>query len=363
VSSSAPPLQHERRRGAPRGRPAGRLVVGDHVGHAAADAAQAVRRAGLRPGLDRSFGCEAEEIGTVVAQDPPAGSELARNAMVTLYVAAPGAAPTHEPETPQPDAQQTISSIAAPPTDTAPSAPDAHRPRKARLAAGPRTHALDPAPQPVMPPGDEAATEVSAGPTPMVGTARTDSERPSSWEADNGAFADHGQHTELHERHFEDLFSGGDGEKPGWRRVYPRQPVAATLRRARRWAGSHRFLALSACAVLTLAVGEAAIGKLASRHAPTAPASDISTPDPATPNPRVGAALPHTAATRATRIGMHKRPSEKPQAHARRSRHASAHRPHGGPAAVHRAGATPPAPGNSASAPAPEHTTGGPFSP
>ncbi|HEY4896055.1 MAG TPA: hypothetical protein VII01_08190, partial [Solirubrobacteraceae bacterium] len=290
-------------------------------------------------------------------------SELARNAMVTLYVAAPGAAPTHEPETPRPDAQQTISSIASPPTDTAPSAPDAHRPRKARLAAGPRTHALDPAPDPAMPSGDEAAADVSSGQTPMAGTARTDSERPSSWEADDGAFPDHGQHTELHERHLEDLFSGGDGEEPGWRRVYPRQPVGSTLRRPLRWAGSHRSLALSACAVLTLTVGEAAIGKLASRHAPTAPASDISTPDPATPNPRVGAELPHTAATSATRIGMHKRPSEKPRAHARRSRHASAHRPHGGPAAVQGDGGTPPAPGNSASAPAPEQSTGGPFSP
>jgi len=55
-----------------------------------------VRRAGLCPGLDRSFGCEAELIGLVVAQEPAAGSDLARNGMVTLYVAAPGAGPMDE---------------------------------------------------------------------------------------------------------------------------------------------------------------------------------------------------------------------------------------------------------------------------
>jgi hypothetical protein len=71
------------------GGPAGRLAVGEYVGHLAAQAAQAVRRAGLRPGLDRSFGCSPKLLGQVVAQEPPAGSELARNGLVTLYVAAP----------------------------------------------------------------------------------------------------------------------------------------------------------------------------------------------------------------------------------------------------------------------------------
>jgi hypothetical protein len=62
----------------------------------AGDAAQGVRRSGLCPGLDRSFGCEAELIGLVVAQEPAAGSDLARNGMVTLYVAAPGSGPMDE---------------------------------------------------------------------------------------------------------------------------------------------------------------------------------------------------------------------------------------------------------------------------
>jgi hypothetical protein len=71
-------------------------MVGEYVGQLAADAAQAVRRAGLKPGLDRSFEYEPELLGLVVAQDPVAGSDLARNAMVTLYVAATGAATVDE---------------------------------------------------------------------------------------------------------------------------------------------------------------------------------------------------------------------------------------------------------------------------
>ncbi len=75
---------------------AGRLTVGEYVGQVAAEAAQAVRRAGLRPGLDRSFGCSPDLFGQVVAQDPPAGSELARNGLVTLYVAAPSVVQAEE---------------------------------------------------------------------------------------------------------------------------------------------------------------------------------------------------------------------------------------------------------------------------
>ena len=75
------------------------MTVGEYVGQVAASAAQAVRRAGLRPGLDRSFGCSPELFGQVVAQDPPAGSELARNGLVTLYVAAPSVVQAEENDT------------------------------------------------------------------------------------------------------------------------------------------------------------------------------------------------------------------------------------------------------------------------
>jgi hypothetical protein len=79
-----------------RGKPQGRLLVSDYAGRSAADAAQAIRRAGLRPGLERSLGYEPELVGQVVAQEPASGSELVRNGMVTLYVAAPGPAPADE---------------------------------------------------------------------------------------------------------------------------------------------------------------------------------------------------------------------------------------------------------------------------
>ena len=68
----------------------GSQVVGDYTGQHAGDAAQAVRRAGLRPGLERSFGDDPALLGLVVFQEPPAGNALVRNGMVTLHVAAPG---------------------------------------------------------------------------------------------------------------------------------------------------------------------------------------------------------------------------------------------------------------------------------
>jgi len=71
--------------------PVGQLVVDDYVGALAADATQALRRAGLRPGLERCHGYEAAQVGYVVAQQPPAGSRVARNSVITLHVAAPAA--------------------------------------------------------------------------------------------------------------------------------------------------------------------------------------------------------------------------------------------------------------------------------
>jgi hypothetical protein len=70
--------------------PSGRLTVGDYVGAPAGEAAEAVRRAGLKPGLDRQVGYPAESVGRVVAQEPPAGETQQRGGIVTLYVAAPG---------------------------------------------------------------------------------------------------------------------------------------------------------------------------------------------------------------------------------------------------------------------------------
>jgi hypothetical protein len=80
----------ERAAGAESARAQRAVTVAEHVGERASVAVQSVRRAGLKPALERSFGCEPEQIGGVIAQEPAAGSHLARNSMVTLYVGAPG---------------------------------------------------------------------------------------------------------------------------------------------------------------------------------------------------------------------------------------------------------------------------------
>ena len=78
----------------------GRIEVSDHVGEPAGRAAQAVRRSGLRPALERSFGYDTELVGSVVAQEPAAGGELARGGTLTLFVAAPAPPRPTEPQPP-----------------------------------------------------------------------------------------------------------------------------------------------------------------------------------------------------------------------------------------------------------------------
>lgn len=76
--------------------------VNDYVGQRASEVAQSVRRAGLKPALERTFGWGPEQIGLVVAQEPSPGAELARNSSVKLYVGAPG---ENDPEEGAPPAQ------------------------------------------------------------------------------------------------------------------------------------------------------------------------------------------------------------------------------------------------------------------
>jgi hypothetical protein len=68
-------------------------VLGDYSGRGAATVADDLRRQGLRPGVQRVDAATPEEIGAILAQDPPPGAAVARNSVVTLYV---GAAP-HDP--------------------------------------------------------------------------------------------------------------------------------------------------------------------------------------------------------------------------------------------------------------------------
>lgn len=166
------------------------LTVAKYVGQDAADAAVAIRRAGLRPGLERSFGCEPELLGQVVHQEPPAGSEVARNAMITLHVAAPAATPAREEShSPPTDATQIEPAPAADTQADPPNTPTTlttPRPRRRRKPghAGRRPHGSDAPPAPAQrdtrgPIRPDASLPVESGPV-------ADKQRTEEWFPDTG---------------------------------------------------------------------------------------------------------------------------------------------------------------------------------
>jgi hypothetical protein len=247
---------------AKRGGPAGRQLVGEYVGEPAGQAAQAVRRSGLRPGLDRSFDCAPELVGRVVAQDPPAGSELGRNGLVTLFVAAPGAGPQDGPEAPPANPEPKVSATVA-----APAPPRRRRRRKVGLAGTERRSPSAP---------------LSAAPSPdrSVGAEDTETMAVEITEdlRDFGA-ADIAQA----DRHPEDSFDGNgvpDEEfviyaddvfagraRPVWRRAFPCRQGGRSLRS--RFPARQRLVkAALALLVVWMAVALAAAlaGSPASRH-------------------------------------------------------------------------------------------------
>ena len=235
----------QRAKSSRRGGPSGRQVVGEYVGQPAGDAAQAVRRAGLCPGLDRSFGCEAELIGLVVAQEPAAGSDLARNGMVTLNVAAPGAGPMDE----QPAASETVDGSPAPapvtsvPVEIEPlDAPARTRRRKPGLAWQ-ATRVFDPPPAPI-PPECELAEEVPLAPECVPDDVYT----PDVEELDEGRLEEPGDAELSHDDfvvHLDDVLAGRTDGPPAWRRVYPRRRTSTALARGggvRLWLGERSLL-------------------------------------------------------------------------------------------------------------------------
>jgi hypothetical protein len=371
MSNSAAAVQVERRGRAPgRGGPAGALVLGDYVGQFAAHAAQAVRRAGLRPGLDRSFGCDPDLTGTVVAQDPPAGSDLARNAMVTLYVAAPG--PTQAQETgetgiqasDQPEGPLSPADAESAKAVASSFQPGARRPRKPGLGAAARTVES--------PPESNTARHHVAGGQEAIAPgwgARAPEEEPRSQVLEEAAFDDTHHHKRPHDEraaHLEDIFVGRTGELPPWRHVYPRRPIAAMLRRPLAWAGSHPVLATTAGAMLALWIAVAVAGGLAGQPGHTHGASVISQREP---DIRTG----QTAGERAPARAQTGRPradgSAKGQLRPRRSRQRA---PTAAQDRAKAAGAgtptssrrsLPAAVASRPPSPAPEPTRGGPFSP
>lgn len=225
----------------------GRLAVADYVGRPAAHAAQAIRREGLRPALERSFDREANLIGEVVAQEPPAGSELARNAIVTLYVAAPSQTPAEgdaieppvppaEATVPHPHAEQSVvAKTSQPPAE--PSRPRRRKPRPTRrtrqtLDALPPTVPLQTQPAP-----STALTE----PDPFERVALEDPSWPEAPGEDQ--LSDDGDDAEpqldgvLDDEllaRVNDLFAGRVGVS--WRRAYPhRRRINSHNPYERRW--------------------------------------------------------------------------------------------------------------------------------
>jgi hypothetical protein len=312
------PRGTQRAKSTRRGGPSGRQVVGEYVGQPAGDAAQAVRRAGLCPGLDRSFGCEAELIGLVVAQEPAAGSDLARNGMVTLYVAAPGAGPMDE------EPAATVSGPPAPATVTAvlaeieppeaASKPRRTRRRKPRLARQ-ATRVFDPPPAPIRP-EREPAGDIPLAPEwgSPDGVYAPDGE-----ELDEGRLDEQGDAELSHDDfvvHLDDVLGGRTDRTPAWRRVYPRRHTFAALARGggiRVWLGEHTLLVKAVGAALAVWILVGLASALDGQHAGT-PTAGVASPShqPARTRPaqaRASVSAPSVASARQTDRSPQVRPA------------------------------------------------------
>ncbi len=395
--TAVPERVTQRAKTARRGGGSGPQAVGDYVGQPAGEAAQAVRRGGLRPGLDRSFGCPAELTGLVVAQDPAAGSGLARNGMVTLYVAAPGGEPLDGDAELAPaasDASEGELRAPEPSDESLSTTPVPARPRRRKrgLAQRPLT-AVEPPSAPTMP-GESASERV-----PAQGAVEPLGEWPAEIDAPAGALEDEPT-GELDEREVphddefvvqvEDVLAGRSGP-PRWRGAYPRRRAAMRgLRgqgRVRRWLGEHRTLAGAIGAALALWTLVGAISAVDGHHPRTPPASalapsrapTVSHPLPATklpaapkPAPRRTPARslhPHTAqhgAPRAaqSRPAQHRTPRPvHPVAPAVRETVVSAATPAPAHSPAPQPSVAAPPRASAAPAPAPEQSAGGLFSP
>jgi hypothetical protein len=291
---------------------AGPQAVGDYVGQPAGEAAQAVRRAGLRAGLDRSFGCPAELTGLVVAQDPAAGSGLARNGMVTLYVAARGGEP------PDGDAERTPS--AAGTTEGEPHVPEpaddppSTTPLPARRRRRKQGHAQR-APAPVEPPPAPTLPRESASAhVPARPTVEPSGEWPAAVDAPASALEDEptvelGEREPPHDEEFvvqvEDVLAGRSGP-PSWRGAYPRRRAAIRRLggrgRVRGWLREHRKLAGAIGAALALWTLVGVLSAMDGHHAST-PSANVLAPSRApavkhpalTPKPSARSPRPRTA--------------------------------------------------------------------
>lgn len=309
----------------------GVLLVEDYVGSAAGDAARAVRRAGLRPGLDREPGHPPERIGLVVAQQPRPGETQQRGGILTLYVGAPEPhslrGRTQEPEVES--AQAPERRAATPRTPPAP-----RRARKPRLASQPppaeQVRACPPEQPPVeQPPAQEprVRSPLAQDPAPLEQLA-----------AEMG-----------------EIFTS-----PERRGGYPREPLALRAARAWRWARAHRLTALAVVLIpgwLGLALVEHHHGTPQARSSPRRAMRDRAAA-PTPPAARIA------ARKRAPRRGTQRtaRPPQHRREHAPALQHTRA------PVASSEAASpVPPSPAPPSEPtqdpPQPPRASGGPFSP
>lgn len=374
-----------------RGGATGSQTVGEYTGQRAGDAAQAVRRAGLRPGLERSFGCDPSLLGLVVSQEPVAGSALARNGMVTLHVAAPGtgsaaadtaAAPQPAPP---PAPEPTREAEPAPgPLEGRSGASDrelreamgtARRRRKPGLSGrAPQAFDAPPAPISLAAPEPQAADDgeqdwgelVKPEPAYEVDGAEFSEETISEEDGFDGLTADE------FVVHVDDVFAGRTGR---WRPVR-RAPRTRRLGRGlRERFGAHPWLAGSAAFAIGAWLLLGTLGALAGQHSP-APARSapgrLSARDPIARHDRAPRAAVVRAplrrrAERDTGTQRPVQPTRRARPIARPARAARPHAPTPAPRPAPRqpAAAAPSVPARASEPPpAPaEQTSGGLFSP
>jgi hypothetical protein len=340
---------------APRRSPRGAVIVGDYLGEPAAEAARAVRRVGLRPGLDRHFGGEPHTIGLVLAQEPGAGSEAPRGAMVTLYVSAPTAGAQEPEHTQGRDDPMRSDAPPARPSPTGASPGRARRKRRPRAAA-PALHREPPGP-----------VRVEESPEPVDAAANERSHWPGGDQGEHSAEQSDPASDQLTLAMLRDVFQP-DAAGSGGRGIYPRKPVRLRLRGGWAWLKAHRPVAVLACVFLALWVGVAVTGE---RKMNRQRAHGLARGGPPTRRartdaaPRVSAAGRSLPPARGSRTRGHtsrvtaRAPEDRRAAGAAR-RTGQATAPTGSPSVR---GESPPAAASAAPGPPATQSRGGPFSP
>jgi hypothetical protein len=232
----------------------GSVTVGDYLNSPAAAAVRAVRRVGLSPGLDRQFGGEPQTIGLVVAQDPQAGSEIARGAMVTLYVSAPAAGAPDEPQARSEVASEErdqVSEIALHP-EVEPQA--AHAPAVSATASPARPRRKRRArPSATGEGGHPQAPVPTAAPPPEMLDERDDQRAPTHQHDPEANITDAEPAWDQLTFEMRNVFAAGPLGLAR-RSLYPRKPLSLRAHTCSAWVRGHKASALTACAVLALAM-------------------------------------------------------------------------------------------------------------